>query len=1016
MKNKWWIIAIVLAVFSLVRFVWMVGDPSGKYAAKDGTLDLTGWQADSGKVLSLRGEWIFYPGALLTPESGLPLDGAVPGVVSLKVPGGWDSVVSKDKKTAYGYGTYKLTIKLPPGDDKPYALRVQIVRTAHKLYIDGKLAGQRGVPGVDRISTDPEVEPYTAKWTPIGSTTEIVFAAANFDYGRLGGLFEDIRFGEAGAVDRETKLRSVGNLFFMGFYAVSGLFFLILYAYRRERKELLYFSSFFWLSLLFWATHGERLLFWLFPGIDYDWQTKLQTLSSLGLYGSLFLFACAMFPEYGRAGTQRTLLAILATSIAFVLATDASVFSRFEQLLMLLDAPMFFYAFVVLVSGSLKRGEGAVYTLIAAACLLMESVLQALNYWGYSPGVPVPPLERIVFVIAMALYIAHRFFTGMRQIEVLSNRLLVADRLKNDFLANTSQEIRLPLHGMINLAQLMIEEGEAGSRDEGRQERLALLVTTGRRLAYMLDDILDLSKLNDGGVELKLRAVDIRMAINGVLEAMRYMADGKISFANRTEPGVPHMFADERRLMQILFNLLHYAIKAGAKGVVSVQAEPDGGGRKTLVSVRAAREGLPEATETTDTSEVSLDISRKLIQLLGGELKIGSGGADGDFFISFALPAAPVSGASKGIEEWGRRNEIAATKIEDGFASPSSHGSAASTDAPQALVVDDDPVALRVMANLLEQEGLSVVVATDGLQGLKELESGGDWELVVLDVMLPGMSGYDLCRRIRMTRSFYDLPVLFLTSRNQPADLLVGFDAGANDYVTQPIDASEFRARAKTLLKMKRSIGERLHMEMAFIQAQIKPHFLYNTLNTIASLSETDPDKTRELLVGFGNYLRSSFDLRNLDKRVPFSKEWALVQSYLQIEQARFGDRMRVEVDLPEFAEFYLPPLSVQPLVENALRHGILPRFEGGSLTIRVSKEEGGYRVRVIDDGVGFPPGKAEAVLSGDARAGGIGLRNVHRRLINVYGAGLEIASEQGVGTEVGFAIPTIRTNEEEKG
>ncbi|MFC5404952.1 response regulator [Cohnella soli] len=1014
MKNKWLMIATVLAVFSIVRLAYMSVDPSGRYAVKDGVLDLSGWDPAASKVIALRGEWTFYPGVLLMPEQGEPLIQTGAAVQSLKVPGGWDRVISPGKQTSYGYGTYKLSIKLPPGEHHTYGIRVQVVRTAHKLYIDGKLAGQRGVPGINRQTTVPEVEPYTVRWTPEGDKTEIVITAANFDYGRLGGLFEDIRFGEAVALDRETKLRSIGNLFFMGFYAVSGLFFFTLYAYRRERKELLYFSTFFWFSLLFWATHGERLLFWMLPGINYDWQTKMQTLSSLGLYGSLFLFACAMFPEYGRALTQKTLLAILAASIIFTLVTDVSVFSQFEHLLMLSDVPLFFYAFAALVSRSSDREGGAVYTWIAAACILMESLLQALNYWGYSPGTPVPPLERIVFIVAMGLFIAHRFFTGMKQIEVMSQKLLVADRLKNDFLANTSQELRLPLHGMINLAQLMIEEGESGSRDAGTQDRLALLVTTGRRLAHMLDDILDLSKLNDGEVELKLRAVDIRMVINGILEAMRYMADGRIIFANRTESGVPHLLADERRLMQILFNLLHYAIKAGAKGTVSVRAEPAADERSVRVIMCAAREGTPMRTEV---SEISLDISRKLIQLLGGELELGDDAAESDIVIAFVLPSAPTVGAVEENEELDWRSEIAAAKRADALdsASPRARTTPTPMDTPKALIVDDDTVELRVMMNLLEKEGLQVVVATDGLQGLRELESGGDWELVVLDVMLPGMSGYDLCRRIRATRSFYDLPVLFLTARSQPADLLVGFDAGANDYVTQPIDASEFRARAKTLLKMKRSIGERLHMEMAFIQAQIKPHFLYNTLNTIASLSETDPDKTRELLVGFGNYLRSSFDLRNLDKRVPFSKEWALVQSYLQIEQARFGDRMQVEVELPEFADFQLPPLSVQPLVENALRHGILPRFEGGHLTIRVSKEEEGYHIRVIDDGVGFPPGKAEAVLEGIARSDGIGLRNVHRRLINVYGAGLKIWSERGVGTEVMFTVPTeIRTNEEE--
>src|SRR5690606_24426529 len=117
-------------------------------------------------------------------------------------------------------------------------------------------------------------------------------------------------------------------------------------------------------------------------------------------------------------------------------------------------------------------------------------------------------------------------------------------------------------------------------------------------------------------------------------------------------------------------------------------------------------------------------------------------------------------------------------------------------------------------------------------------------------------------------------------------------------------DTSEFLARIRTLLHMKRSVRERLDIEMALIQAQIKPHFLYNTLNTIASLSEVDPDRTRDLLADFGSYLQSSFDLRNLDQEVPFKKEWTLVQSYLNIEKARFGSRIQITTEVPDEAIF----------------------------------------------------------------------------------------------------------------
>jgi sensor histidine kinase YesM len=298
-------------------------------------------------------------------------------------------------------------------------------------------------------------------------------------------------------------------------------------------------------------------------------------------------------------------------------------------------------------------------------------------------------------------------------------------------------------------------------------------------------------------------------------------------------------------------------------------------------------------------------------------------------------------------------------------------------------------------------------MVTSGAQALAELERRTDWELVVADTLLPVLSGHELCRQIRQRMPITDLPVLLMTKRSGAVDLLVGFESGANDMIAKPLDPIEFTGRVRTLIRLKRSVREQLRTEMALMQAQIRPHFLYNTLNTIAGLSETDPDRMRELLYHFGQYLRASFDASNLQRLVPFEQEWLLVTAYLQIEQARFGERIRVTSNVQEGFDFSLPPLSVQPIVENALRHGILKRIEGGRIEIAVEADPDGafVRIEVRDDGVGFPEGRADAVLKG-AHDGGIGLSNVHRRLLAQYGRGLEIESTPGVGTRVSFHFP----------
>ena len=170
---------------------------------------------------------------------------------------------------------------------------------------------------------------------------------------------------------------------------------------------------------------------------------------------------------------------------------------------------------------------------------------------------------------------------------------------------------------------------------------------------------------------------------------------------------------------------------------------------------------------------------------------------------------------------------------------------------------------------------------------------------------------------------------------------VTGFLAGANDYVKKPADAWELKARVRSLLQLKTSFEERLRMESAWLQSQIRPHFLYNTLNSIAALAAIDIEKMLTLLYEFSNYLRLSFDFKNASPLVDLEHELSLVRSYIYIEQERFGDRIKVEWEVDEGISIRVPPLSIQPLVENAVKHGLMSRSRGGTVSIVIRRQEG---------------------------------------------------------------------------
>ncbi len=201
--------------------------------------------------------------------------------------------------------------------------------------------------------------------------------------------------------------------------------------------------------------------------------------------------------------------------------------------------------------------------------------------------------------------------------------------------------------------------------------------------------------------------------------------------------------------------------------------------------------------------------------------------------------------------------------------------------------------------------------------------------------------------------------------------------------------------------------------EIKRLQAQINPHFLFNSLNTIASFCRTNSHRARQLLLELSNYLR-----RNVKDRRPYitlEEELRQVESYLAIEHARFGDRIQFEMDIvPDVEQWPIPPLIIQPLVENAVKHGLSCRPEGGKVWVHAVGDNGVARIEVRDDGVGMSKQAMARVNddNGDTLPNAsMGMRNVHQRLEHIYGpcAGLQIESSPERGTTIRVNLPLAR-------
>lgn len=182
--------------------------------------------------------------------------------------------------------------------------------------------------------------------------------------------------------------------------------------------------------------------------------------------------------------------------------------------------------------------------------------------------------------------------------------------------------------------------------------------------------------------------------------------------------------------------------------------------------------------------------------------------------------------------------------------------------------------------------------------------------------------------------------------------------------------------------------------------SQIQPHFMYNSLATISALCDIDPSLAQNGIDRFSNYLRMNLMYIKSHDNIPFTKELEHIQTYLWLEQMRFGERLKVIYNT-EFVDFEIPPLLIQPIVENAVKHGILKKTTGGTITISSKIMQDFYVITIEDDGVGFNIDNAP-----EGNGAHIGMENVKERLINLCNGRIEINSEIGKGTIVTIQIP----------
>ncbi|QGX39493.1 two-component regulator propeller domain-containing protein [Permianibacter aggregans] len=452
------------------------------------------------------------------------------------------------------------------------------------------------------------------------------------------------------------------------------------------------------------------------------------------------------------------------------------------------------------------------------------------------------------YVALVLLLISWAYYNHRRKIasqQRINEQLRRIDKLKDEFLATTSHELRTPLNGIIGIADAL-RDGVAGDLNDRARNHLSLIADSGRRLSHLVNEILDFKKLSHGNVTLDPHTLDLQSSVAVVLALSQpLVGDKSISLVNAVPADFPPLFADEDRLEQILHNLIGNAIKFTQQGHVTVTARVEGD--KAEIQIADSGIGIsPEQLERIflpfeqvaeantrrhGGTGLGLAVVKKLVEMHGGNVEVQSSIGNGSQF-RFTLPLAetgakvkPAKPTSLSTAQLTQMHLPVTTATDNALAT--------------ILVADDEPLNCQVVADCLGLQGYSVVTVGDG-QAALDMIAKRPFALVILDVMMPKLSGFDVCRKLREVYAPHELPILMLSARNRAEDIATGLAAGANDYIGKPVERSVLVARVKNLLA--------LHEVNDAKQAQEKARMVQEACDRLARYFP--PPLVRKLLAG----------------------------------------------------------------------------------------------------------------------------------------------------------------------
>jgi len=762
------------------------------------------------KTVLLNAPWDLYWDTLLPPEQ------FAPGAVSLAVtplkslPQHWDHAVLQKGQALpdTGCATYHLSVLIDTSKVKTLSFSVREEASAYALWANGTLVATNGKVATTRRQEVSQMA-FRMGSTPVTTPRmELILQVSNFHFDD-GGMFYAPRIGTPKAVTRRFEAMMLAQAICLGMFLLFAFQYLVTFFITHPRSWV---SLDFALYCLAWGTvvlceNGDfRFLTLLFPDLSFDLLHRVHKFA-FALVPPLTLDFCRrLFPWKLLDWLMAPCLLLCSAFAIAVLATPPQIFGGLFNQYLHVTAPFLLVLLVACLRGFRQERPDSVIIAIGFLAMLAVAVNDTLYLNGVIHTAYVATFGITTMVLSQAVVLSMRTAHVMaaneellEEVQAKNGELERMSKIKDEFLANTSHELRTPLHGIIGIAESLLNGPNIAS--DFVRDNVHTIVASAQRLTHLVNDILDFTRLRNRDLEIHAEPVHLPPLSHMVLAHFRDAAGRKaLALQEELPEELPPVLADPDRLAQILFNLVGNAVKFTDSGQVTLGARRIA--ERVEIWVRDSGLGIPEADQERvfeafeqvlerrrGGTGLGLSITRKLVELQSGKLSLSSTPGEGSTF-TFSLPVAAEEATPQSTPVTALQPDSQPTSAP------------ASGTGPTILVIDDEPVNLQILCNHLESQGYRPILSESGVHALDLIEKQHP-ALVILDLMMPDRSGLDVCRDIRARYSSEALPILFVTARNRMDDLLAAFAAGGDDYIVKPFLREELLKRVSLHLAVR---------------------------------------------------------------------------------------------------------------------------------------------------------------------------------------------------------------------